>query len=173
MRDAVESGEGRPAAMDWETCHRIQQFLFLEARPMDGCRYDEWLALWDHDAHYWIPCNADDVDRSRHISLVNENRAGLEDRISRLRSPANVAQQPPSRTCHVIGNVELEPLDRPGEIAVHSTLSLTASRRGRMDVIAGRVRHHLRESDGGMKIVSKKVVLVNNDEVFGNLSFLV
>ena len=173
MRDSVESDAARPALTDREACHRIQQFLFLEARLMDGHCYDAWLSLWDHDAHYWIPCNADDVDRSRHISLVNENRAGLEDRVSRLKSPANYAQQPRSRIVHVIGNVEVAPHERPGEVVVHSTLSLTASRRGRMDFIAGRVRHHLRETSDGVKIVSKTVTLVNNDEVFGNLSFLV
>ena len=140
---------------------------------MDEHRYDDWLALWDHDAHYWIPCNEDEVDRARHISLVNEDLAGLQDRITRLKGSANYAQQPPSRTTHVIGNVEVEPASPSGEMIVHSTLSVTANRRGRTELIAGRVRHHLREGSAGTRISRKKVILVNNDDVFGNLSFLI
>ena len=173
MRPAGEMSEDLSPAAGWRAYHEVQQFLFLEARLMDAHSYDEWLALWGPDAHYWIPCNADDVDRREHISLVNENLAGLQDRISRLKSPANFAQQPRSRIVHVIGNLELEPLDTPGEVVVHSTLSLSVSRRGRADAFAGRVRHHLRRTADGIKIVSKKVTLVNNDEVFGNLAFLV
>ena len=152
---------------------RIQQFIYHEARLMDERRYDDWLALWDDDAHYWIPCNEDYVDRRRHISLVNEDMAGLQDRITRLKGNANYAQQPPSRTTHVVGNVELEAAGPSGEIIVHSTISVSASRRGRTEITAGRVRHHLRERSGGTRISRKKVILINNDDVFGNLAFLI
>ena len=173
MRAPTPASGSRALPADLELHFRIQQFLFLEARLMDGHCYDEWLALWEPDAHYWIPCNADEIDRTQHISLVNEDMVGLQDRIARLKSQANFAQQPRSRISHVVGNVEVEPGGPPGEATVRSTLNLTASRRGRLDVIAGRVRHHLRLFDGGPRIVSKKVTLINNDEVFGNLAFLV
>ena len=152
---------------------RIQQFLFHEARLMDEHRYDDWLALWEEDGHYWIPCNQDEVDRRVHISLVNENYAGLQDRVMRLKGPANYAQQPPSRTTHVVSNIELSPSDTPGEIVVDSIVSVTATRRGRTDTATGRVRHHLRDGPDGPRISAKKVTLIDNDDVFGNLTFLI
>ena len=158
---------------DIATHFRIQQFLFLEARLMDEHRYDEWLALWEDDAHYWVPCNADHVDRSRHISLVNEDLAGLQDRVIRLKSNSNYAQKPRSRIAHVVSNIEVEEADKPGEVLVHSALNITVSRKQRIDTVAGRVSHHLRSRPEGLRIHRKKVVLVNNDEVFGNLSFLI
>jgi 3-phenylpropionate/cinnamic acid dioxygenase small subunit len=153
--------------------HRTEQFLYREARLMDTHAYDEWLALWADEAHYWIPCNGDDVDVMRHVSLVNEDRRGLEDRIHRLKSGAHYAQDPPSRLSRVVSNVELEPQASPGELIVHSTFNLTAHRRGRIDVVAGRVVHRLVDHDGTVRIAAKKVVLVDNDDLIMNLTYLV
>ena len=88
--------------------HEAQLFLYREARLMDTHAYDAWLAMWASTAHYWIPCNEDELDVNRHVSLVNEDRAGLEDRISRLKSGAHYAQDPKSRLSRVVSNVELE-----------------------------------------------------------------
>ena len=158
---------------DIATYFRVQQFLYHEARLIDEHRYDDWLSLWEEDAHYWIPCNEDDVDRTRHISLVNENLAGLQDRIFRLKGTANYAQQPASRTAHVLGNIELESGAGTDDIIVHSTLHVAASRKGRTDMVSGRIRHQLKIRGDSFGIRSKKVILVNNDDVFGNLTFLI
>lgn len=152
--------------------HDAQQFLYREARLMDTHAYEAWLALWARDAHYWIPCNADDYDTSRHVSLVNEDRAGLEDRVRRLLSGAHYAQDPRSRLSRVVSNVELEDV-AADELVVHSTFNLSAHRRGRIDVVAGRVVHRLVREDGDVRISAKKVVLVDNDDTIMNLTYLV
>lgn len=151
---------------------RVENFLYREARLMDRHVYDEWLALWTDDALYWVPCNEDDIDPERHVSIVYENKRGLEDRIARLKSGAAYAQDPKSRLSRVISNIEIEEGSN-GELVVHSTFNLTALRRRRMDTFAGRTTHTLRPDDDGFKIASKKVLLINNDEVINNLTFLV
>ena len=153
--------------------HGVAQFLYREARLMDSHAYAEWLSLWACSAHYWIPCNADDVDVSRHVSLVNEDRVGLEDRIRRLQSGAHYAQDPPSRLSRVVSNVELDTGSAPAELVVHSTFNLSAHRKGRMDVVAGRVTHRLVLEDGEVRIAEKKVILVDNDDTIMNLTYLV
>jgi len=35
--------------------HRVEAFLYREARLMDEHAYDEWLSLWTADALYWVP----------------------------------------------------------------------------------------------------------------------
>lgn len=150
----------------------VSAFLFREARLMDSHAYDDWLALWTPDAHYWVPANADDIDPDRHISLVNENMAGLEDRIARLKGGAHYAQDPRSRLSRVIGNIEiLHGEDR--DVTVYSTFNLTALRRGKFDIFAGSTTHRLRAEAGDYAMVSKKVLLVNNNEVINNLTFLI
>jgi benzoate/toluate 1,2-dioxygenase subunit beta len=150
---------------------RVESFLYREARLMDQHAYDEWFALWTDDALYWIPCNDDDMDPERHVSIVYENKNGLEDRITRLKSGAAYAQDPKSRLSRVVANVEVE--EGPeGEVIVHSTFNVTALRRRRMDTFAGRAIHKLRPDGDSFKIAWKKVLLVNNDAVINNLTFL-
>ncbi len=152
--------------------HKIESFLYREARLMDTHAYDEWLALWTDDALYWVPCNQDEIDPERHVSIVYEDRARLEDRIERLKSGAAYAQDPKSRLSRVVSNIEFED-ENETEPIVHSTFNLTALRRGRMDIFAGRAIHKLRPDGDSFRIAYKKVLLINNDEVIHNLTFLI
>ena len=42
----------------------VESFLYREARLMDAHRYDEWLALWDDDATYWVESRHSEGGRS-------------------------------------------------------------------------------------------------------------
>ena len=150
----------------------IENFLYREARFMDEHAYNEWLALWTDDALYWIPCNEDDFDPELHVSIVYENKARLADRIARLKSGAAYAQDPKSRLSRVVSNVEIED-ENDTEPIVHSTFNVTALRRGRIDIFAGRAIHKLRHQDDSFRIAYKKVLLINNDVVINNLTFLI
>lgn len=151
--------------------HQIENFLYREARLMDEHEYEEWLSLWADDALYWVPANRDDIDTSREVSIIYDDRARLEERIARLTSGAAWAQDPPSHLRRMIANVEVE--EENGEVMAHSNFNLTEFRRDEQNVYAGRVTHKLRPRDGGgFEIVYKKVALVENDGFLGNLTFL-
>src|SRR5216683_5355373 len=152
--------------------HKVENFLYREARLMDQHAYDEWLALWTDDAIYWVPCNEDDFDPERHVSIVYENKARLEDRIARLKSGAAYAQDPKTRLSRVVSNMEIED-ENDNEVIVRSTFNVTALRRGRMDTFAGRAVHKLRMEGESFKLAYKKVLLINNDVVIHNLTFLI
>ena len=94
--------------------HAIERFLYHEARLLDEGQLDDWLALLTPDAYYWIPCNANDVDPTRHVSLIYDDRQHLEDRIWRIKSGWAHAQDPPSHTRRIVGNVEPRPADTEG-----------------------------------------------------------
>ena len=72
----------------------------------------------------------------------------------------------------MISNVEIEEGEN-NEVVVYCTFNLTALRRSKMDTFAGRVLYRLRPQDNSFKIAYKKVLLVNNDEVINNMTFLV
>ena len=84
---------------------RITRFLYLEADLMDEHRFDEWLALWNHELLYWVPCNTDDIDPRRQVSLIYDDRTALENRLARLQSPAAHSQTPRSKLRRVISNI--------------------------------------------------------------------
>jgi 3-phenylpropionate/cinnamic acid dioxygenase small subunit len=152
--------------------HQIENFLYREARLMDENAYDEWLSLWTDDGLYWVPANEDEIDPQHHVSIVYENRAHLEDRVARLKSGAAHAQDPRSRMRRVVSNIEIEEGDA-NEVTVYSNFNLTELRRTTQRTFAGRTIHKLRPNGDGFKIAYKKVLLVNNDQVIMNLTFLV
>ena len=80
--------------MDSATRERVERFLFLEARLMDEHRYKEWLALWAEDGLYWVPCNDDDIDPARHVSIIYDDRARIQQRVERLASGGVMALTP-------------------------------------------------------------------------------
>jgi 3-phenylpropionate/cinnamic acid dioxygenase small subunit len=151
---------------------QVEQFLYHEAQLMDEHRFDEWLALWSEAALYWVPSNRDELDPKREVSLVYDDWVRLQLRISRLKSGFAHAQEPKSRLRRLISNIVVEEAER-GEIVAYSNFLLAELRRGKQDLFVGRTIHRLRPHNGSFKLVSKKVLLVNNDEPIDNLTFLI
>ena len=150
---------------------QVEQFLYREARLMDEHRYKEWLALWTDDGTYWVPCNDDDIDPKRHVSILYDDRERLAQRVDRLISGSVLAQDPKPRMRRVVSNVEVA----PGEdhLAVHSNFVLVCARGGTQLLWAGRSLHRLRPAGGDFRIAFKKVMLVNADQEMPLLQFLV
>ena len=46
------------ADLRWE----VADFLFQEAELLDSQRWEDWLALFDDDATYWVPARAGQTD---------------------------------------------------------------------------------------------------------------
>ena len=149
---------------------QAEDFLYHEARLLDEGRLEDWLSLFTHDAYYWIPSNKG-ADPRVETPIVYDSREGLEDRISRLRSPAAHSQSPPSRTTHLISNVEVKGGEN-GISVVYSGFVVYEVRLGLERSMAGRCEHHVREEEGEWRIALKKVWLINRDAAIYNLTFL-
>ncbi len=155
------------------TLQQVHQLLYSEADCADEHRYDEWLALW-HPAGellYWIPSGSDDLDPKQRISIVYDNRSRLDDRIFRLKSRGAHSQRPRSRMRRVVSNIVVE-TDDGDCVRVRANFILAELRKGHQDVFNGRFLYELRRHCGELRIATKKVLLVNNDEFIDNLSFL-
>lgn len=156
--------------VDAQLVAEVAAFLYHEASLLDTRSFDEWLSLYAEDAIYSVPQDpqADPVHR---VSLLYEDHRRLYERVMRLNSGFAYAQEPPSRTAHLIGNVRVT--GQSGDVLeVASVLNVTEVRRGRVNVFAGAVDHRLRRSDGGFSIVGKEIRLVNSDLPLGNVTFL-
>jgi len=150
----------------------VEDFLYREAQLADAHAYDDWLALWDEEALYHVPCNDDDADPDLHVTLIYEQRRGLEDRITRLKSGFAHAQDPRSRLSRIVSNVRISVRD-DGLLEVNSICQILAFRLGRQDLFGGRVVHVLRPWGEDYRIRRKTVYLTNNDGVINNLTFIV
>ncbi|MEU3983984.1 aromatic-ring-hydroxylating dioxygenase subunit beta [Streptomyces sp. NPDC026672] len=156
--------------------HAVEQFLYTEAALLDSEDFPAWLKLFTEDALYWIPAVADDIDPTREVSIVHDDIAALSERVWRFDSGLAYAQEPRSRTAHLITNVRVTDVRSPGEGAqeldVEARFLVAEFRRGSRHQHVGRYKYVLHREDAGFRIRRKKVELIDIDGHFGNLSLL-
>lgn len=144
----------------------ICAFLYHEARLLDDRQWDDWLTCYAPDASYWMP-SWDDNDQTTEdpqseISLIYyPNREGLEDRVFRIKTERSGASTPEPRTSHMVSNVEIL-ADRGAEVDVRYNF-LTLNHRYKVtDQFFGTIFVTLRQTDAGLRIAAKKIVLKND-----------
>lgn len=150
----------------------VSAFLFEEAALLDAREWTPWLALFAEGGMYWVPLVPGQVDPVNHVSLFYENAMMREVRARRLEQVRAWSQQPLVRSSRLVGNVRLLPPE-DGLVVVASTFILTEWRAPRQRILAGRYTHRLRATDAGLRIVQKRVDLIDCDAVHETLeSFL-
>ena len=96
------------------------------------------------------------------MALLDETKQSLSMRIARLDTGMAWAEDPPSRTRHLITNIEVETGSTDAEILVYSNFLVYRSRgETEQDFFVGR-RETLRNVAGAWKIARRKIVLDQN-----------
>lgn len=143
--------------------HGIEQFLYAEAALLDARRYDEWLALFTPDARYLAPIvpvhqEPAEVSLDDGFGIFNEDRRFLELRIQRLRTGYAHAEQPPSRTRHLLGNVRVTAADS-GDVTASANFIVFQSRLEDTEAFfVGAREDTLTRVDGAWKIACRRVL---------------
>ncbi len=134
-------------------------FVRHEARLLDEQRWDEWLALFAEDGHYWVPLAPEQTDPLGHNSLAYEDTLLLTLRVERLKE-GPFSQHPRSRSQHVLQEPEIEP-PQAGLQVVRTAFLYVEVRGDEQQVHAGTVVHHLRVDGEALRIVLKRVDLLS------------
>jgi 3-phenylpropionate/cinnamic acid dioxygenase small subunit len=150
-------------AQDRPDVRQCEDFLVHEARLLDEAKFDEWLALFTEDAHYWVPSEPDQASPHDTVSLMYDDRRLLETRVRRLASPRIYSQEPRSRTSRIVTNVSLGDANADGGSLIRSKFVLIEYRREQQRLFAGTYFHRLVVRDGVIRIAMKRVDLVNCD----------
>ena len=157
----------RPDAGDALSFDAIQAFLFAEARALDDRDWDTWLTFYHPDCPFWMPTWDDEdqltEDPANEMSLIYyPNRAGIEDRIFRIKTDRSSATSlPEPRTSHNISNIEI--LKREGtRIDLRFNWFTLTYRYGDTDQHWGTSFYTLDTASGAPLITSKTVVLKND-----------
>lgn len=156
-----------PGEVPVETLLRIQQFLYREARLLDEHRYDEWLASLTEDVHYWAPgiqsrYRKDAAGRfdERRMAHFDDGLRDLETRAARFAQHTAWGEDPPTRQCHVVTNVEVEPTAGDGEWLAHSLLVSVRNRNeDEEDWLCLRRKDKLIETSDGLRLAARYMFL--------------
>jgi benzoate/toluate 1,2-dioxygenase beta subunit len=140
----------------------VEDFLIHEARLLDDAHFDEWLALFTPEAHYWVPSEPNQASPLDTVSLMYDDRRLLETRVRRLASPRIYSQEPRSRTSRIVTNVTIEG-GEGNTTEVRSKFMIVEYRREEQRIFAGTYRHTLVTTGGDTRIAFKRVDLVNCD----------
>jgi benzoate/toluate 1,2-dioxygenase beta subunit len=156
----------------------VERFVFREARLADEHDYDGWEALWTDDGVYWVPANGDDIDPTRQMSVIHDNRRRIATRIKQLKTGRRHAQVPTSRLRRVVSNVEILGVEDGGDTVVGANFVLVESRERGTELWAGRYTYRLRPAqestvEAELRMAFKKVALVDNARVLPTLAFLI
>ncbi|MTD44673.1 ring-hydroxylating dioxygenase subunit beta [Conexibacter sp. W3-3-2] len=162
-------------ALDLELLKAVEQFVYREARYADEHEYDAWEALWTDDAIYWVPANGADIDPTRQMSVLYDNRARIATRIKQLHTGKRHAQIPRSDLRRIVSNVELLEAhpELPDDVHVGANVLVCEARERGTVLWAGRTTYVLRDTPDGLRMARKKVVLVDNERPLHTLAFLI
>jgi 3-phenylpropionate/cinnamic acid dioxygenase small subunit len=163
----------------------IEDFLYREADLLDERRYEEWLALFTDDARYWMPMRRnvprDEPEREftregADVNWFDEGKETLTRRVQQILTGVHWAEEPPSRICHMISNVEILTMSpagaSPTEVLVKSRFLVYRNRvETETDLLVGKREDVLRRVDGRWRIARRKIVLDQSVLLAKNLTF--
>jgi 3-phenylpropionate/cinnamic acid dioxygenase small subunit len=148
-----------------ELLAEVAELLALEADCIDRRRWTDWIDLYTPDSLFWVPTwrNEDETieDPEQEICLLYLPNRGIEDRVFRFTSGDAYSSTPLPTTSHVVGSVRLLSEDDPDnpDVAAKAVVATMSPRTG-TQLRPVWYDYRLRRTDGGLKIATKKVTLL-------------
>jgi len=158
--------------------HEVEQFYYDESALLDNHQYEEWVGLFTEDTHYFMPLRRTMTRRQLHLEFTkpgemayfDEDKQYLETRAKKFATGTSWAEDPPSRTRHLITNVRVTE-HNGDELVVHSNFLLYRTRlKSDIDQWVGRRVDTLRRTESGLAIAKRFIYLDQTVLQSGNLS---
>lgn len=173
---ALAAAEPADAAVHFEA----EQLYYREAELLDLGRYADWLDLFADDLAYWMPTRTNRLRRQQALSVAapgeaayyDETKQSLAWRIRRFDSGMAWAEDPPSRTRHLITNVRARHVvDAADHYLVKSNFLVYRNRLEReQNLFAGERTDVLRRVGTALLIARRTILLDQATLLTKNLS---
>lgn len=153
----------------------VYELLAQEAHLLDDRDYEGWLELLTAECLYWMPVDPLAEDGTLRLNVFYDDRARLEDRITRLNSGSAYTEEPISLTARTFSALQLEEPagnDDSADVVARSNFQMIAYRSGEQRVLGGRYRHRLVRDAGRLRISEKHVTLLGSDAPQRPMTFL-
>ena len=178
MSDDPESTRRHDRIAEMLRHYEVERFYYDEAALLDSHRYEEWLALFSDDAHYFMPIRRTRTQREMdkeftkpgEMAFFDDTKLLLAGRIAKLRTGRSWAEDPPSRTRHLITNIRVV-RDEGGRLEVESNFHVYRTRLNSEETSwIGSRRDVLRRAGGSFLIADRKIFLEQTVLLSRNLS---
>ena len=160
----------------------VEQFLYREADLLDERRYEEWLALLTEDVRYWMPLRRnvprDEPEREFtregvDVNWFDEGKDTLTRRVKQILTGVHWAEEPPSRTSHIVSNVQIVRA-ASREVTVKCRFLVYRNRvETETDLLVGKREDTLRRVDDDWRIARRMIVLDQSVLLAKNLTFFI
>jgi 3-phenylpropionate/cinnamic acid dioxygenase small subunit len=160
----------------------VEQFLYFEASLLDERNYADWYRLLADDVHYWMPSRMNrlmhEIDREntteQQLGLFDDTKKSLGWRVEQLLTRKHWAEDPPSRTRHVVTNIRIETTSSADKYAVRSNFLVYRNRlETEVDIWVGERQDVLhRREPLAWQIARRTIILDQNVVLSKNLSVL-
>src|SRR3954470_2197059 len=158
--------------------YQVEKFYRDEAALLDAQDLEQWVQLFTDDTHYFMPIRRTRLRRELdkeftepgQMAYFDDDKMGLMMRWQKFASGSAWAEDPPSRTRHMITNVRILD-DRVDELDVESYFHLYRTRlKSEVDTWVGSRRDVLRRHEGSFLIAKRLVLLDQTILLSRNLS---
>jgi 3-phenylpropionate/cinnamic acid dioxygenase small subunit len=164
---------------------KLEDFLYHEAELLDERRYEAWLELLADDVRYWMPMRRNvkfgELEREftregQDINWFDEGKETLTRRVQQILTGVHWAEEPLSRLCHMISNVQILHVQpsvvEPVEVTVKCRFLIYRNRvETETDILVGKREDVLRRVHGQWQISQRKVILDQSVLLAKNLTF--
>lgn len=177
-RDDVTLGD----RVDADLYYQLLNLYHDEADLLDEGRYVDWLEMFSPDLSYWAPTRSNRLRRQQSQSIAerdgyafyDETHESLAWRIRRFDSGMAWAEDPPSRTRHLITNLTArhgETGDGEKVIEARTNFYVWRTRLEReQDQFVGTRTDLIRTTDEGFRIFDRRILLDINVLTSKNIS---
>jgi 3-phenylpropionate/cinnamic acid dioxygenase small subunit len=148
--------------------NEVERFFAAEAELLDERRFDEWLELLHEDLRYWMPIarnvRYDEPAREytqegSEANWFDEGKDILRKRVQQILGGDHWAEEPRSRTTHLVANVRVESTDGD-DVTTKSRFVVCSNRLEHdMELFVGKRVDVLRRENGSFKVLRRAIYL--------------
>lgn len=145
------------------TLEQVEAFLYREARLLDSRQLQEWEQLFTDDGRYLVPPvgvdSPEKADPTQMLFIIADDRLRIRQRVIRLLKPSAHAEYPPSRTRHMVTNIEILERPSPDRVRVTACFCVHRVRHQEVGSYMGQYHYELVQMGGALRIAEKRASL--------------
>ena len=169
----------QPGVEDLLLHYEVAKFLNHEAELLDRREFEAWLDLLAEDLRYWMPLarnrpfgdwHNEYSRRGQDLNWFDEGKFEIEQRVKQIMTGRHWAEEPISRTTHLLSNIQVTASNAAEVTAGCRFLVYRNRTETETDFFVGKREDLLRRNDDAWQIAERRIYLDQNTLLAKNLT---